>query len=431
MRIAWFTPFNDRSAIAEFSAQIALALSMTADVEIWTNEISPMSSSIPTINYRHAQPNLDTLNQYDIAVYNFGNYLAYHDTIYEVSKQRRGLVILHDRVMQHFFAGYHFVKQRNPQAYLDMMRRFYGWKGYLRAKAGVDGNKPGIWDDDLEVGRYPLFEECIVNAEGVVVHSSSQARLVRDGWCGPVRALHFPSYAGNLAAAPDPGVRATNRERLTILTIGHGNRNKRIHEVIRVLGEDQALARRSRYVVIGPIESSYRAELMHLIDRYSLADSVDLMGYQPDDILRRYVAMSDVFVNLRLPSMEGGSASLMLEMAAGGPVIVYDVGVFAELPEGTVIKVNPSAPEGLHVALDRLLSSADLRVKVGTAARAFAVKWNEKRYAQEFLSFIDEVKSWRPLLTLSDTVAGHIRSVNKWTLVIRWLEKYVVCFRRR
>ena len=55
---------------------------------------------------------------------------------------------------------------------------------------------------------------------------------------------------------------------MTLLTIGHGNRNKRIHDVIRVLGEDEALAKRCRYVVIGPIESCYGVELEELIDRY-------------------------------------------------------------------------------------------------------------------------------------------------------------------
>ena len=141
----------------------------------------------------------------------------------------------------------------------------------------------------------------------------------------------------------------------------------------------------------------------------ALRSTVCLMGFQTDEVLSTHLAMADTFINLRLPSMEGGSASLMLEMAYGKPVVCYDAGFFGELPAATVARVDPYAPNALHAAIDGLVSSPELRAQIGAEARAFAIRWDEKSYAQEFLSFVEEVKLWRPALTQADMVAGQIR----------------------
>jgi glycosyltransferase involved in cell wall biosynthesis len=82
----------------------------------------------------------------------------------------------------------------------------------------------------------------------------------------------------------------------------------------------------------------------------------------------------DVLVNLRHPTMGETSGSVIRGMSLGKPLVVSDVGWFAELPGDVALKVPPDdvEVETLTAALALLASRADVRESMGAVAAALA-----------------------------------------------------------
>ncbi len=174
MRIAWFTPFSRKSSIGRRSAEIVAALGEHAEVHLWHPETSRRETGARTISFCDADrvgPN--ALHDYDLVVYNLGNYLPFHKEIYHVARRFPGINILHDFVMHHFFWEYYVEELKDRRAYILNMERLYGPDGRNAAERGH------VCEGD-EVLRFPFFEEAIRGAYGVVTHSEFlRARVAR------------------------------------------------------------------------------------------------------------------------------------------------------------------------------------------------------------------------------------------------------------
>jgi glycosyltransferase involved in cell wall biosynthesis len=81
-----------------------------------------------------------------------------------------------------------------------------------------------------------------------------------------------------------------------------------------------------------------------------------------------------VLVNLRHPTMGETSGSVVRGLSLGKPLVVSDVGWFAELPGEVALKVPPGEleVETLTAALELLASRPDLRETMGAAAAELA-----------------------------------------------------------
>ncbi len=409
MRIAWFTPFSLRSAIGEYSKHVTDELARRCEVAVWSaDEEESRPTDLRQVDFARNPEALAELPDYDLAVYNLGDHAEYHGQIYEVARTRPGLVILHDRTYQNLFAS-HWFSRRESNRYVERMEAFYGPEGRDVARDAVEGRRPKVWSSDDESLRFPLFEEALTGALGAVTHSVGHAETVRRRWFGPVRPLEFPSYA-RMPEAPtadrDPG----EEDRVTLLTLGYVNRNKRIDRVVDVLARNPDLAQRVRYLVVGPHNpaSPYLAELQALVRNRGVEGSVQLLGYQPDETVDRLLAGADVFVNLRYPSLESASASLVEQLGYGRPIVVYDTGSFAELSDDVVAKVPTDDPKALEATLRRLVDDPEARRGIGAAAREEAERRSVGRFADGFLGFVEEVRAWRPRVELCNRVATEL-----------------------
>jgi glycosyltransferase involved in cell wall biosynthesis len=253
-----------------------------------------------------------------------------------------------------------------------------------------------------------------MHAIGTVTHSEEQAQDVRERWLGPVRSLHLPCYAEVLQRAEAlsrPDTRPNDRVRL--LSIGHVNPNRQIDRVVESLAADPELAARVHYTVVGPTDDfrAYVAELQRLVERNRATLSVDILGRCDDQELERLMAEADVFINLRHPVMEGGSASLMRQLAFGRPVLCFDEGLFGELPPDAAVQVPAGDFVAAAAALRELVFDADRRGRIGAAGRSVAERYTERRYAEGLLEFIEETRRAAPALNFIDRVAvelGHM-----------------------
>jgi glycosyltransferase involved in cell wall biosynthesis/RimJ/RimL family protein N-acetyltransferase len=411
MKIAWFTPLSKRSAIAEYSLWVANALAELCEVELWASGTADSRpTDLPVIDFGVDTSRLDGLAHYDLAVYNLGNHERYHFAIYEAAQKHPGVVVLHDRVLHHFFFGYWFSRGRGSM-YIRTMEAWYGAEGRRAAEDSFAGIRTPVWEDDDAVHRFSLLEEALVGARGAVVHAQDHGELIRERWFGPVAALFLPAYPPAHLTAELPRSLQLD-DRLTLLTVGYVNRNKQIHRVVEAIAEG-GLHDGVRYLVVGPHDpnSAYAAELEKLIRRCGLEQSVQLIGYQSDEVLGALLRHADVLINLRHPTFEGASASLMQGLAVGKPTLVYDSGGFAQLPDDAVVKIPPADREALIDALQRLVTDDELRRETGARALAAAQERGPERYAREFLAFVEEVRRWAPALELCDHVTDELGEI--------------------
>ncbi len=116
-------------------------------------------------------------------------------------------------------------------------------------------------------------------------------------------------------------------------------------------------------------------------------------------------------VNLRFPSIEGASASLVEEMLHGKAVIVTNTGFYSELPDDCVMKMRTEDEQhDLTWALRRLITDGGTRQALGSRARKFAEQYfRPELYAKEFLKFAWEVRHAKPMLDLADRLASELK----------------------
>ncbi|MEZ5399829.1 MAG: glycosyltransferase family 4 protein [Bryobacteraceae bacterium] len=406
MKIAWFTPFSANSAIGRSGRYVAECLASRADVEIFCfDKDETHSTAVPVRKFAsHRDVTEQTLAGYDFAVYNFGNYLPYHGDLFEVSRRVPGVCVLHDYVLHHFFAGYYLEKSRDQAGYVAVMTRLYGDAGRAAAERSVSSRGPRVWETD-EVVDFPMFEPAIAGARGVVTHSRFFRDRVEQAWAVPVIHLPLPYRIEG-----DPG-RLTRQQlgipegKTLVVTIGHVNPNKRVDATIEALGRIRTSAPAFQLVIAGPCPDTYRQELETHARRVGIDSNVTFAGRVSDDALHSILELADICVNLRYPVIEGASASAIEEMLYGKPVIVSDIGFYAELPADAVRRIDPHSVDQLADALRGLIGNRAEREATGARAREFAgSEFRGESYAARFLEFTREIRQASPVLGVADRI---------------------------
>jgi glycosyltransferase involved in cell wall biosynthesis len=407
MKIAWFTPFSQASAIGRFSRSVTRELAKNTEIDIWHPETErPHATELRRI-VLPSSISCEMLAPYDLVVYNLGDHLPNHGDIFMASQITPGIVILHDYVMHHFFAGYYFAELKDTEEYLKLMTHLYGARGRVLAQEALVGNGVRIWEKD-EVIEFPLFEAALRGAYGVVVHSQFFAEHVRKVYRGPMRTIPL-AYDAERPSRVYSRLELRLPERdLLLLTIGHVNSNKRIDSVLDVLGSRHDL--NIQYVIAGPLEGPYYERLLEKVRHMRLEDRVTFTGYVSEDKLKSYLLAADICLNLRYPAMEGGSASAIEEMLFGKAVVVTDTGCYRDLPDECVWKIRPDREnEDLIRMLEAWAGNPSLRRSVGERARHFAEKtFAVPAYARVLSDLFTEVLEAQPVLQLTDKLAREL-----------------------
>ena len=401
MRIAWVTPLSAKSAIGHVTVRVADQLRRLVDVDLWcSDEDTIIPAQLPVVRFSMSSSFERWLGGYDAVLYNFGNSM-FHRDVFLMSQRVPGVAILHDFVLQHFFVAHCLERPNGVETYFQAMERAYGPDGRAVAVASFQRNGSGwrvredgppLWATDRVVD-FPLFEPAVRQATGIVVHSAFHLDRVREVCDAPSRRLYLPA-AQLVAPGSEPVDLEVPAGRLVLLTVGHVNANKRVRDVVEVLGRYPGLAARVQYVVVGqlPATEPYVVDLRQRIERLALQRTVRLLGQRSDAELHAWLARADVCLNLRHPVLEGASASLADQMTAGKPVIVTNAGVYAEVPEDCVVKIEPGREgETLPAVLGRLLDDATEREARGRRCREFAeAHFRVDRYAAGLVDFITE-----------------------------------------
>lgn len=343
MKVAYYSPMPpSRSGIADYSALLLPAL---------RQRIEEVVVAEPGRRAPHA----------DAALYHVGNDPDAHGWIVDALRRRPGVVVLHEFVLHHLISGI-TLGRGNARGYLDAMERELGVPGRLLALGVTDNLLPLLWETQPE--RFPLATTILDLAQGLIVHSHYVERRAREaGYAGPIWRVPHPAW-------PDqPLERVELAGEPLIGCFGFLNVNKRIPQLLEAF----ALLRRERpgakLLLVGA--EAERFDLDRRVERLGL-DETGLIRkpYVAEGELWSLMAACDVLVNLRSPTMGETSGSVIRGLSLGKPMLVSDVGWFAELPDGVALRIPVDEYE-IRTIGAALGLAADHAAELGGAARDY------------------------------------------------------------
>lgn len=394
MRIAWFTPFNAKSAIGRYSKCATEALSKYIEVVLFLEPQQEMhQTQLPVVYYRDGQDISDVLATYDLIVYNMGDHCQYHKSIYNVMQKHPGLVIAHDICMHHFFHGYYI---NNPDVYESKLIQLYGKED---TKKIIKSTKNVILWMSMDLLKYNMLRLICENARGVMVHSKYHAKKLAEVYFGPTAMIPLIDMYEPKEEEPYINVHL-NRKKINILTVGNVNSNKNILKVMDTIAKCNFLRKNICYTVIGETNNEfYLKRILKKLKDEKLSRNFKLIGYVDDKKLAAYYNGADIICNLRYPAIEGGSASLQEQLLQGKAVIVADTGVYSEVPDDCVIKIDPNhMKESLQEKLIMLVRDKNCVKTLGKNAQAFAKEqYNKEKYTSEIIELMRKLIFAGPL----------------------------------
>jgi len=416
VRIAWFTPLSSETGVARYSVNVVRALSTLADVEVWAEPRDDNLTVDGCANRELTDPAsaARATSTCDLRVYNMGNNASYHQVVYQTYGHAPGLMILHDKLMQNYF-----YESASHAHYVRLMTYLYGDQG-VEAAGRALANAAWLSDGGF-LNRFPLIEACLWNAHGVLTHSRHSADAVggRYGALVPVESVQLPlctidvgPEGGGLFTRADLGVPS---DTCLVVATGRISRGKCIETVLEAFAASDCVRSACRFVAVGGAAEDYLAEMRLRAEELGLSQQVEFVTAADEKTMQSYLEAADICVNLRYPSTESASATLVEQLHHGKPVVVYDIGVYAEQPDELVVKVAVGdGAEGVARALIQLVEDPARRARIGEAAAAYAAQnCSPTVFAERFLAFAERVVASRSTVVAVDEAAAALRSVRR------------------
>ena len=374
MKVALFSPMPpERSGIADYSASLLPLLQERCEISV--------------VKRGAKGPPRGT----DVCVYHIGNNPDAHGWIVEALRRTPGVVVLHDFVLHHLVAGL-TIGRRDGHGYLDAMEREGGVVGRLLGHAVLDKRIPPLWENRPE--DFHLAGEVLDLATGLIVHSRYvEGRARGAGFTGPIWRVPHPAFA------PSPGDAATVAGAPLFGTFGNVNVSKRIPQLLEAFSRLRPGHADAGLVLAGATSPGF--DLDRRLQRLGLdGDGLVREGYVDEARLWALMRASDVHVNLRSPTMGETSGTAIRSLALGKPLVVSDVGWFAELPPEVALKVpvDDDEVETLTAALSLLTDRPDLREAMGSAALELArTEYAPARAAELYVAAFEETAGGGPV----------------------------------
>jgi glycosyltransferase involved in cell wall biosynthesis len=363
VKVAYYSPLApSRSGIADYSALLLPALRERVDVAV-------------------AEPGRRAPGA-DVALYHVGNDPDAHGWIVDALRKRPGVVVLHEYVLHHLIAGI-TIGRGKGRAYLDAMERELGVAGRLLGLGVLDNLLPLLWETQPE--RFPLSGTVLDLARGLVVHSRFvEARARESGYDGPLWRIPHPAWPVELVADID---NRPSGEPL-IGCFGNLNMNKRIPQLLEAFAALRSRRPGARLLLAGA--AAERFDLARRLERLGLQEGVLREEYVDEERMWALMAACDVLVNLRYPTMGETSGSVIRGLSLGKPMLVSDVGWFAELPDDVALKIPVDEYEVATIAA-ALELAADQGAALGAAARAYVRREHDLgRVADAYVAALEQ-----------------------------------------
>lgn len=391
-RVAVHTPWPpDRSGIATYNSALVPELAEHADVDVIVagGEAyeQPQHSQVRLISskvLRHVGP----LRSHDATLYCMGN-SHFHGHVYEALRLRPGVVVSHDVRLSGFY-GWYAGRERpeNPASrLLERLRAMYGDRLGPDAFAGAP---PG--PEDLAALGLFMSHEIQEYATRILVHSQHARDALRLD-----QPLHRPA-APSVEVIPHAlravGERSTRRNEDAraplILSLGVLSAVKNLATLIEAFSLVTSERPDARLVLAGGGDAVEVERWRAAARTAGVANRVEINGHVERKHYEELLETATVAVQLRLATNGETSGAVSDCLSAGLPVVVSQLGWFAELPPDTVTHVarTVNAPT-LAVELLALVDSPARRESQAQAGRRYAEERSFSQVAELYLGALD------------------------------------------
>jgi glycosyltransferase involved in cell wall biosynthesis len=309
------------------------------------------------------------------------------------------VAVFHDAFLAHLYGGW-ALAEGHPSVQPAVLGALYG-------AAEGEAADPLMLPLEEMARRRPMLEWFAAFAAGAVAHANHYAGRLRAVCPGPVDVIPL-AFEG--FALPPPREIGPAGE-VVVATVGHVNPNKRVADMLGAMAASEPLRGRVRYRLIGAAEPAEREALGGLARALGVPEP-EITGWVEDADMPRHLAAADAICCLRNPVLEGASASLILAMRTGRPVLVSDHGPYAEVPDGLVLKCRPGQEAtDVRLHLEALLADpAPARAMAGRARAYAEATFTAKNYADRLLALVDRATEALPAVRagmgLGRTLAG-------------------------
>ena len=198
----------------------------------------------------------------------------------------------------------------------------------------LDKRIPPLWENRPE--DFPLAGEVLSLATALVTHSA----YVRDraraaGFSGRISVVPHPAFP-----VPDGPPADVHGDPL-FGTFGNVNASKRVPQLLEAFARVRRDRPGASVLLVGAPSPGF--DLDRRLQRLGLdGGGTSREGYVDEARLWELMKACDVHVNLRSPTMGETSGTAIRALSLGKPLVVSDVGWFAELPDDVALKVLPT-----------------------------------------------------------------------------------------
>ncbi len=398
MKIALFSPLNPvKTGISDYNEELLLELSRHLDLDIYIQKgYIPTNENIRTrfkiIPYDSKSFDI---SQYDEILYHMGNNYEAHGYIYEALKEHPGVVVLHDYVLQGFYAE-RYDATGDFDMYCRLQKKYYGERGESIANNIARPETLPIWESAAAVD-YPLNEDILESATAVIVHSDYVKDKIQGGFHKPLVKINPHRYKITIfdrnRVRDQMGI---DKDSVLISSIGYINKNKRYDVILSAL--DELKNPEITYVIAGKDRGNL---LKNYIEEKNL--KIIVKGHLILEELKALIDVSDICINLRYPTMGESSGSLFRMMGYGKPVLVTNFGSYADFPDYSVLKIDPDLDEKELIKrfVKTLIQEKDFCRSVGEEAASYArEECTIEKCALEYVSFLKNQAN-KPLIEIS------------------------------
>lgn len=383
--IHWFSPLPpDRTDIGHFTARILPSLSEIAEIVVWTSTRNSSAELGKFCKVRELEkiPRIEEMHRADSIFYNLGNHGPFHAAILRHAWHVPGIVVLHEADL-HGLLAYTWVEQEHDsERYLAELEREHGKAGRRFGEARLRGS-----DVQKDLARMPLLSAAIANALAVICHTDQTHKAASDRSI-PVFQTSLPFASSSLKR---PSLRSGP---LRLLQFGYLNPYRRTLEILKLISQWPRRAE-VRFDIAGQLwdERLVRST----VSKLQLDGIVSIHGYLEEAQLNKRIAEADLVLNLRYPTLGEASGSQLRIWNASVPSVVPSIGWFADLPEGSVLKISPESESGeLHAILEALLRDRYCFDHIGRYGRLVLERMHAPAsYARQIVQAAHEIPNLR------------------------------------
>ena len=388
MRLAVVTPLDSRTTgVADYSLDLLphLAAANRAPLDVFSDGIEDRSG--PGWVARPIGELRDRADQFDLIIYQMGNSPA-HDFMADLLFAHPGLVVLHDVSLHYFFAR---------QARARHLSRYQRAMGYGYGVTGADLGRRFLREFiPVDYPDYLVSEWLIDRSPGVIVHSDHawqmlSARCPTAHLCHIPMPIPLPPLLSSLEARERLGLAVDTYLLGVFGVLNHSKNPAAILDAVQHLIADEVPV---KIVFIGQENDTFH--LAAEVQQRGLDEHVISLGFVEDPaVVNLWMAAVDVAIGLRSLYWGETPSSTLRLMAAGLPVIVNEIGAFAELPAAACVKLAPDDADSaasLTQALKHLFAHPEQRLAMSYAARDYVMRFHDPAdIAQRYLSAVESI----------------------------------------